>query len=115
VIGAAQRRFTSLRSFVRGWPGGHHVWRVGIAVLGLLVVIAGIVMLVLPGPGWLVIFVGFGILATEFPWAHGVLALVRRQLASWASWVRSRSRWVWVAFGVVCLALAGIVVWLTLM
>jgi uncharacterized protein (TIGR02611 family) len=35
-------------------------------IVGWLVVIAGIIMLVTPGPGWATIFLGFAILATEF-------------------------------------------------
>jgi uncharacterized protein (TIGR02611 family) len=88
---------------------------VGIAVLGLVVVIAGIVMLVLPGPGWVTIFVGFGIWATEFAWAHSVLAFVRRQVARWTSWLRHRPGWLWVAVGIVCLLLVGAVAWAALM
>jgi uncharacterized protein (TIGR02611 family) len=37
---------------------------------------AGVAMLVLPGPGWAAIFVGFAILATEFAWARRLLAAV---------------------------------------
>jgi uncharacterized protein (TIGR02611 family) len=47
--------------------------RIGIAVVGGFLVVAGIAMLVLPGPGWLVIFLGLGILATEFVWAERLL------------------------------------------
>jgi uncharacterized protein (TIGR02611 family) len=75
---------------VRGWPAGHYLWRLGIAVVGAVVVLAGIVMLVLPGPGWVVIFAGFGIWATEFLWAQSLLARVRRQVASWTSWIGRR-------------------------
>jgi uncharacterized protein (TIGR02611 family) len=100
---------------VRRWPGGHHAWRVGIGLLGLVVVIAGIVMLVVPGPGWVVIFVGFGIWATEFAWALSVLAFVRRQGASLTSWIRGRPRWLWVAVGIVCLLFVGALAWLALM
>ena len=90
LVGAARRWFVAVRSFVHRWPGGRHAWRAWIGVLGLVVVIAGIVMLVLPGPGWVVIFVGFGIWATEFPWAHSMLLSVRRRVASWTSWIRNR-------------------------
>ena len=38
---------------------------------GLLV--AGIAMLALPGPGWLTIFAGLTLLATEFDWARQLL------------------------------------------
>lgn len=47
--------------------------RVGIAVAGGSLVVLGIALLVLPGPGWLVIFVGLGVLATEFVWAERLL------------------------------------------
>ena len=43
------------------------VFMVGFAVVG-----AGIAMLVLPGPGWAAIFLGFAILATEFAFAEKV-------------------------------------------
>lgn len=51
----------------------HVSWQVGVFVVGLAVVGAGIVMLPLPGPGWLVIFGGMAIWATEFVWAQLVL------------------------------------------
>ncbi len=47
--------------------------RIGIAVAGGLLVVVGIALLVLPGPGWLIIFLGLGILATEFVWAERLL------------------------------------------
>jgi uncharacterized protein (TIGR02611 family) len=39
-------------------------------VIGFAVVIAGIVMIVTPGPGLLVIFIGLSILALELEWAR---------------------------------------------
>ena len=38
---------------------------------------AGILMLVLPGPGIVVILVGLAILATEFAWAEAMLIRAR--------------------------------------
>jgi uncharacterized protein (TIGR02611 family) len=87
-----RRKLAGPRAFVHGLPAGHHVWRVAIAALGGVVVIAGIVMLVLPGPGWVVIFIGLGIWATEFVWAESLLAYARRKAASGTSWVRRRFR-----------------------
>ena len=49
-------------------------------------------MLILPGPGWVTILVGFGIWATEFAWANSLLAAVRRQFGRLASWIRARFR-----------------------
>jgi len=45
------------------------------------VVVAGIAMLVLPGPGWLAIIAGLAILATEFFWAQRMLGWARTQAA----------------------------------
>jgi uncharacterized protein (TIGR02611 family) len=41
-------------------------------MIGFAVVAAGLAMLVLPGPGWAAIFLGFAILATEFAFAEKV-------------------------------------------
>lgn len=49
---------------------------------GTAVLVIGAVMLVLPGPGWLVIAVGLGILARDVAWAERALAAVRRRLPS---------------------------------
>ena len=43
--------------------------RVGIALAGFIVLLAGIAMIVLPGPAFIVIPLGLGILSLEFPWA----------------------------------------------
>lgn len=58
----------------------HLSWQVGIFVVGLAVVIAGIIMLPLPGPGWVVIFGGMAIWATEFVWAQLVLRWTKRKV-----------------------------------
>lgn len=41
-------------------------------MVGFAIVVAGLAMLVLPGPGWAAIFLGFAILATEFAFAEKV-------------------------------------------
>lgn len=48
-------------------------WRVFVFVIGIVVILAGVVMLVTPGPGWLAIVAGFAILASEFMWARHAL------------------------------------------
>jgi uncharacterized protein (TIGR02611 family) len=44
--------------------------RIVIGVLGTAVVIGGLLMLVLPGPGILTVVAGLAILASEFEWAE---------------------------------------------
>ena len=77
---------------------------------GLVVVITGIVLLIVPGPGWLVIFLGFAIWATEFPWANAVATFVHRQITRCTSWIRRHPRWLWVAVGSACLVAVVVVV-----
>lgn len=51
----------------------NNTWRIAVFTVGMAVLVAGVAMLVLPGPGWAAIFVGFAILATEFAWAKAAL------------------------------------------
>jgi len=46
------------------------VRRVVVAVVGFLLLSVGAALLVLPGPGLLVIAAGIAVLALEFPWAE---------------------------------------------
>lgn len=46
----------------------------GFTLLGL-----GAVMLVTPGPGWLVIFLGLTLLAAEFVWARRLMNKMKEQ------------------------------------
>jgi uncharacterized protein (TIGR02611 family) len=53
--------------------------RVAVTIAGFAVLLAGIALLVLPGPGWLLIFVGLTILATEYVWARRLLNAAKRK------------------------------------
>ena len=44
-----------------------------ISVIGFTVLLIGVAMVVLPGPAFIVIPIGLGILATEFVWANKLL------------------------------------------
>jgi uncharacterized protein (TIGR02611 family) len=56
-------------------------WKVVIFVVGSTVVVAGIAMLVLPGPGIITIIAGLAILATEFVWAKYLLRRAKEYAA----------------------------------
>jgi uncharacterized protein (TIGR02611 family) len=43
-----------------------------VLIAGIAIILAGLAMLVLPGPGWVAIFLGFAILATEFAFAEKI-------------------------------------------
>lgn len=66
-------------------------YRAAVGVIGIAVVILGLILLPLPGPGWLVVFIGLGILATEFVWAERLLGYARRQVRRWTDWVRRQT------------------------
>ncbi|MGW0878668.1 TIGR02611 family protein [Streptomyces sp. NPDC002671] len=94
----------------------HLSWQVGVFVVGLAVVVAGIVMLPLPGPGWVVIFAGMAIWATEFVWAQLVLRWTRRKVTEAAQRaldpkVRRRNITLTVIGLVIVAVLVGIYVW----
>jgi uncharacterized protein (TIGR02611 family) len=56
--------------------------RVVAAVAGFTLVLAGVLMLVTPGPGWLVIFLGLSVLAAEFVWARRLLKRLKERGAA---------------------------------
>jgi len=58
------------------------VRRIAVGVAGAATVAAGLALLVLPGPGLLVIALGLAILALEFAWARRLLLKVRARLQS---------------------------------
>ena len=58
-----------------------HAWRLIVLVAGVTILLAGIAMIVLPGPAIVVIPVGLAVLATEFLWARRLLARVKTTAA----------------------------------
>jgi Putative transmembrane protein (PGPGW) len=58
---------------------GRNGKRIGVSILGFTLVLAGFAMLVLPGPGILVIIAGLAILATEYVWAQRALNFAKQK------------------------------------
>lgn len=86
-------------------------WRIGVGVIGGLVVLLGLVLVPFPGPGWLIVFVGLGILATEFAWAERLLDFGREKFCAWLHWVGRQHLAVRVLISIGTLAfVAGVVV-----
>ncbi len=67
-------------------------YRVGVALLGTAVLALGIVAIPYPGPGWLIVFGGLAILATEFSWAGRALKWFRARYDAWNDWL-GRQHW----------------------
>jgi uncharacterized protein (TIGR02611 family) len=115
ILERLTRRANGLRSWVHRRPGGARIWRVAIALVGLIVIVGGVVLLVLPGPGWLIIFLGLGIWATEFAWAKSLLTSVQRAVANAAAWMGRQPRWLMILLGVAgvaVLAAAAVGTWM---
>ena len=88
---------------------GRVLYRVGVAVLGGVTVLVGLVLVPAPGPGWLVVFAGLALLATEFAWARRLLVHVRRRVARATAWTARQGLGVRALLGLgsaaVCLGL----------
>ena len=61
-------------------PTLKRIKRIIVGIIGTTVLIVGIALLVLPGPAFLIIPLGLGILATEFVWAQRLLRKVKEKL-----------------------------------
>lgn len=81
---------------------GRNTKRLAVFVLGATVLGAGAAMLVLPGPGVIVIVLGLAILASEFAWAERALDRTTTTAANAATKVSG------TASGRVALALSGL-------
>lgn len=65
--------------------------RITIFVLGISVVLIGVVMIVAPGPAFVFIPLGLGILATEFFWARRILRWLQARIDAQMQAVRNRN------------------------
>ena len=61
--------------------------RLAVAIFGYTVTLLGVVMLVTPGPGWLAILLGLGVLGVEFVWARRLLGRLKKGGAELIRWV----------------------------
>ena len=76
----------SLRARIRSKPGLGQVWRIGVFVVGLLFVLLGVALAVLPGPLTIPpVLLGLWIWSTEFAWAARFFdAFQEKGRAAWA-------------------------------
>ncbi len=98
------------RERIRANPTLNLTYRIALGAIGTLVLVTGIVLIPYPGPGWLVVFAGLGILATEFDWAHRVNMFTKRHYQRWVRWL-GRQHW---CTKLAVAAVTGIIVLVTL-
>lgn len=89
----AHRLLARLRARLDSTPWLRLTYKVVVTVVGVSVVLVGIALLVLPGPGWLVIFLGLGILGTEFPAVRRLTDRLKAVVMRvWHTWRERRAR-----------------------
>ncbi|WP_229384887.1 TIGR02611 family protein [Microbacterium allomyrinae] len=79
---------------IRGWIDTHPrlnlAYRIGVGTIGGILAAGGLLLVPLPGPGWLIVFLGLAVLGTEFHWARRTSAWLKRQLERFWAWWRAR-------------------------
>jgi uncharacterized protein (TIGR02611 family) len=80
VTPRAQALLRRIEAWAHRGPVRAVVVKVGVSVLGPLIVLAGVAMTVLPGPGLVVIALGMALLALEYEWARHLMGGLGRIL-----------------------------------
>ena len=85
-----RRMLRRARARMSQYPRLEHVYRVGVGILGGVLTGIGLLLVPLPGPGWLVVFLGLAVLGTEFRWAKRIAGWLKRMLDRFWAWVKTR-------------------------
>jgi uncharacterized protein (TIGR02611 family) len=102
------------RRRIRSKRNVHLAYRVIVGLIGGAITVLGLVLIPAPGPGWLVVFLGLAVLASEFEWASRLLGYARHQVGRWTDWATSRSLAVRILLGLGTLAILAGLMWVTL-
>ncbi len=84
--GEHKRAWARWRDKIRDRPVADLTYRITVGVVGTLVLVVGIIAIPYPGPGWAIVFLGLGILATEFRAAQVVLHHARVRYEAVMAW-----------------------------
>jgi len=76
------------RNLIRRYPWLNLTYKIIVTALGVAIVILGLILVPLPGPGWLIVFIGLTVLGSEFHWARRFTSWLRMQLAKFWYWFR---------------------------
>ncbi|GAA1779835.1 MAG: TIGR02611 family protein [Actinobacteria bacterium] len=82
------------RRRIRANPATARIYRLTVGVVGLLIVVTGLALVPLPGPGWLIVFAGLAVWGSEFEWAQRLLNWVRAKVRAWDGWIRAQPVWL---------------------
>ncbi|MCE0537433.1 hypothetical protein LWF15_18205 [Kineosporia rhizophila] len=107
------RRAVRWRESVRSCPSTNRLYRLAVGLLGGAIVVVGLALVPLPGPGWVIVFVGLAALATEFVWAARLEQFARKQVSVWTIWILAQPLYVRAAVALGTSALAVACFWIT--
>lgn len=96
---------------IRATPTGRLTLKIAIGTVGTLVVVAGVVLIPFPGPGWAVVILGLAIWALEFAWAKRLLDFTKRHVLGWTAWIKRQTLPVRGVVGLAGLVFVAGVVW----
>lgn len=108
----AKRRWARWRDGLRERRAYDLTYRIVVGVVGLAVLGLGILAIPYPGPGWAIVFLGLGILATEFEWAHRLLHYTKERYDRVMNWFKAQGLWVQVLGFVLTAAVVIATLWL---
>lgn len=109
---ATKRRWGRWRDRLRKRPRAEFAYRLAVAAVGLAIFAVGIVAIPYPGPGWAIVFIGLGVLATEFDWARRLLAYAKERYETVMTWFHRQGRFVQILGGVVTALIVAATLWL---
>jgi uncharacterized protein (TIGR02611 family) len=98
---------------IRSNSTGRVALKIGIGILGGVVVAVGLLLLVFPGPGWPIIFAGLAIWAIEFAWAKHLLTYAKRHVTNWTHWVGRQTLLVRGVIAVLSMIFLTALVWVS--
>ena len=107
----ATRERHPVRAFFARNRGLDLTYRVLVGAVGAAIVILGAALVPLPGPGWLIVFAGLALLATEFTWAQRLLDFAKSKVRGWTEWMTRQSLVVRLVVGLAGLALVAGLGW----
>ena len=88
-----QGRWDKSLARIRRTPAGRFAFTIAVAIVGAIVTAVGLLLVPLPGPGWLIVFAGLAIWSIEFRWARRLRVFTVGQVTGWTRWY-TRQGWL---------------------
>lgn len=79
----------------RGWVHKQHAsvrwaYKVLVAIAGITIIAVGVILIPLPGPGWLIVFFGLAVLGLEFPLFKRISTFIKDKALQVWHWFKKR-------------------------